>query len=225
MCTYPSSVWVILLRLLHFFLFRNSCSALRFKHKFRTHSIRAKLVGYFSFHFQQSLWCLAHLQYSQISRRTHLSYSWWLVSLSTGHSPEVWSRTAALQPTHHGTAVCNGDSKYSDTAAKVSTRKIIVVHKQHLHQQFQGNSWSRNSKALFTQDAEADLHTNLHANSLMLLVRCVNTPIDHSVLHYLHTPVARCSASCANRAQAHLRSWTASSYSLVSQILHSRCIT
>ncbi len=38
----------------------------------------------------------------------------------------------------------------------------------------------------FTQDAWAHLHTNLLANPVMLLASCVNTPIDHSVFHYLH---------------------------------------
>ena len=55
----------------------------------------------------------------------------------------------------------------------------------------------------FTQDAKADLHADLHtnlpANPLMLLATCVNTPIDHSVFHYLLAPVARCSAPCVNR--------------------------
>ena len=56
-------------------------------------------------------------------------------------------------------------------------------------------------KALFTQDAKADLHANLCANPLILLATCVNTPIDHSVSHNLLTPVARCSASCVNGVQ------------------------
>ena len=37
------------------------------------------------------------------------------------------------------------------------------------------------SKALFTQDAQADLCANLHASPLMLLATCVNTPINHNV--------------------------------------------
>ncbi len=36
----------------------------------------------------------------------------------------------------------------------------------------------------------------------MLLASCVNTPIDHNVLHYLCIPVVRCSVSCVNWAQA-----------------------
>ena len=43
-------------------------------------------------------------------------------------------------------------------------------------------------------------HANLPANPLMLLASCVNTPIDYNVFHYLHTLVARCSASCVTRA-------------------------
>ena len=43
------------------------------------------------------------------------------------------------------------------------------------------------------------VHTNLHANPLMLLASCVNTPIDHhSVFHNLPVCVVRCSASCVN---------------------------
>ena len=41
---------------------------------------------------------------------------------------------------------------------------------------------------------------NLRANPLMLLVSCVNTPTDYNVFQNLHTPVARCSASCVNWA-------------------------
>ncbi len=42
--------------------------------------------------------------------------------------------------------------------------------------------------------------TNLCAYPLMLLASCVNTPIDHSVFHYLDAPVTRCSVSCVNGA-------------------------
>ncbi len=47
------------------------------------------------------------------------------------------------------------------------------------------------------------LHTNLHANRplpLMLPASCVNTLIHHSVFHCLCMPVAKCFASCLNRA-------------------------
>ena len=52
----------------------------------------------------------------------------------------------------------------------------------------------------FTQDVKAHLDANLQANPLMLLVSCVNTPIDHNRFHNLHVRVARCSASCVNWA-------------------------
>ncbi len=51
-------------------------------------------------------------------------------------------------------------------------------------------------KAQFTQDAE--MRANFLTIPWTLLVSCVNTPIDHNVLHSLHLPVARCSASCMN---------------------------
>ena len=55
------------------------------------------------------------------------------------------------------------------------------------------------SQAQFTQDAEADLHPNLHPNHLMLLVSCMNTPIDCVDLSYcLHVAVCSASASCVN---------------------------
>ena len=46
----------------------------------------------------------------------------------------------------------------------------------------------------------SSLHSNLRANSFMLLATCVNTPIDCSVFHNLYAHVARCSASCVNGA-------------------------
>ena len=55
-------------------------------------------------------------------------------------------------------------------------------------------------KALFTQDAQADLCTNLCAYPLMLLATCVNTPTYCSEFHNLHARVARCFASCVNWA-------------------------
>ncbi len=48
----------------------------------------------------------------------------------------------------------------------------------------------------FTLHKQADLQFN----HLMLLESCVNAHIDCSVFHYLHEPVARCSASCVNLA-------------------------
>ncbi len=54
-------------------------------------------------------------------------------------------------------------------------------------------------EALFTQDAEADLRTNLGANPLMLLPGFGNTPIYCSVFSHLHGRVARCSTSRVNR--------------------------
>ncbi len=56
------------------------------------------------------------------------------------------------------------------------------------------------TKALFTQDVQA----HLHANPLMLLASCVNTPIDQNVFYYLHMPVARCSVRCVNWAQTEI---------------------
>ncbi len=48
---------------------------------------------------------------------------------------------------------------------------------------------------------ESRFAANLHANPLMLLATCVNTPIYCSVFHNVHALVARCSASCVNGAQ------------------------
>ena len=44
------------------------------------------------------------------------------------------------------------------------------------------------------------LCTQLQILWCCLRASCVNTPIEHSVFHYLRVPVARCSASCVNWA-------------------------
>ena len=63
-----------------------------------------------------------------------------------------------------------------------------------------GDSVLWKGNRLNTQETEVNLRPNLLANPSMLLVSCVNTPIDHIMFHYLRPLVVKCSASCANWA-------------------------
>ena len=73
---------------------------------------------------------------------------------------------------------------FTDLSAFILAQEAVSFTPDEMH---------RELYVLFTQNAQADLHTNLRANPL-------NTPFDH--IHFWRTLVARCSASCVNGASA-----------------------